>query len=97
MSEVARLVNQIERAVDGDAWHGDPVMAQLDRVTFETANAMPPKKTSNGNMLRLIPRASSISWIGNGEKASVFLNPASRTARAASTSSVAVSNSAINP
>lgn len=43
MSEAVRLIDQLERAVDGDAWHGDPVMAQLERVTFETANAKPPK------------------------------------------------------
>ena len=43
MSEVARLVNQLERAVDGDAWHGDPVIAVLGRVTFDTAHARPAK------------------------------------------------------
>jgi len=41
MSEVARLVNQIERAVDGDAWHGDPVLTLLERVSFATAGATP--------------------------------------------------------
>lgn len=42
MSEVARLVNQIERAVAGDAWHGDPVLALLERVPFAAAGAKPP-------------------------------------------------------
>lgn len=42
-TEVARLIDQFERAVDGDAWHGDPVMALLGRVTFDTADAKPPK------------------------------------------------------
>ena len=42
-TEVARLIDQFARAVDGDAWHGDPVMAVLERVTFETAGAKPAK------------------------------------------------------
>src|SRR5687768_9751016 len=44
-----------------------------------------------------MPSASSISCKGNGEKASVFVYPASRTAFAASTSCVGVSNSASSP
>ena len=40
-SEVLRLVDEFERAIDGDAWHGDPVLAILGRVTFEIANAKP--------------------------------------------------------
>ena len=43
MSEVSRLVDQFERAIDGDAWHGDPVMTILGRVSFETAGAKPSK------------------------------------------------------
>lgn len=43
MTEAARLVDQFHRAIDGDAWHGDPVMTILDRVPFETANAKPSK------------------------------------------------------
>ncbi len=42
-TEVARLIDQFERAIDGDAWHGDPVMAILERVPFETAIAKPLK------------------------------------------------------
>ncbi len=42
-TEVARLIDQFERAIDGDAWHGDPVMTILDRVTFESAHAKPAK------------------------------------------------------
>ncbi|MDQ3171362.1 MAG: DinB family protein [Acidobacteriota bacterium] len=42
-TEVARLIDQFERAIDGDAWHGDPVMTILGRVTFETAGAKPAK------------------------------------------------------
>ena len=42
-AEVSRLIDQMERAIDGDAWHGDPVMAILERVPFETADAKPAK------------------------------------------------------
>ena len=40
-TEVSRLIDEFERAIDGDAWHGDPVMTILERVTFESANAKP--------------------------------------------------------
>ena len=43
MTEVSRLIDQFERAIDGDAWHGDPVMTILERVPFETAHAKPSK------------------------------------------------------
>ena len=39
--EVARLVDQFERAVDGDAWHGEPVMALIGRVTTAAAERTP--------------------------------------------------------
>lgn len=42
-TEVARLRDQLERAIDGDAWHGDPVMTILERVTFATAGVKPSK------------------------------------------------------
>lgn len=42
-TEVSRLVDQLERAVDGDAWHGEPVMSILEGVTFEKAGAKPSK------------------------------------------------------
>lgn len=41
MSEVARLIDQVKRAVDGDAWHGDSVLAVLERVPFAAAGAKP--------------------------------------------------------
>jgi uncharacterized damage-inducible protein DinB len=42
-TEVARLIDQFERAMNGDAWHGDPVMTILARVAFATAHARPSK------------------------------------------------------
>lgn len=42
-TEVSRLIDQLERAIDGDAWHGDPVMDVIARASFATANAKPAK------------------------------------------------------
>jgi uncharacterized damage-inducible protein DinB len=42
MSEAARLVDQFQRAHDGDAWHGSPLTAILDGVTAEQAARRPP-------------------------------------------------------
>jgi len=36
-SESSRLVDQLQRAHDGDAWHGSPLMAVLAGVTHEQA------------------------------------------------------------
>jgi uncharacterized damage-inducible protein DinB len=41
MSEVARILDQLRRAWDGDAWHGPPVVALLSGVDAATANAHP--------------------------------------------------------
>ena len=41
-SETARLVDQIERAHDGDPWHGSPVTRILAGVTHEQAARRPP-------------------------------------------------------
>ena len=41
-SESRRLVDQFQRAHDGDPWHGSPVMAILDGVTHEQAARRPP-------------------------------------------------------
>jgi uncharacterized damage-inducible protein DinB len=43
MSETARLADQIRRAFDGDAWHGDSVLELLDGVNAKTAAAHPIK------------------------------------------------------
>jgi len=43
MSETARLADQIRRAFDGDAWHGDSIKELLTSVTAETAAARPIK------------------------------------------------------
>ena len=43
MSECARLADQIRRAFDGSAWHGDPLLKILDGVDARTAAAHPIK------------------------------------------------------
>ena len=37
MAEVDRIVDQYERAMNGEAWHGDPVWKILDGVSAEQA------------------------------------------------------------
>jgi uncharacterized damage-inducible protein DinB len=41
MSETARLADQIRRAFEGDAWHGDSVLELLKGIDAETASAHP--------------------------------------------------------
>jgi uncharacterized damage-inducible protein DinB len=43
MSETTRLADQIRRAFDGEAWHGDSVLELLDGVAAEAAAAHPIK------------------------------------------------------
>ena len=43
MSEIARLADQIRRAYDGDAWHGDSVVEILKGVNAKMAAAHPIK------------------------------------------------------
>ncbi len=43
MSETTRLADQIRRAFDGDAWHGDSVVELLRDVDAKTAAAHPIK------------------------------------------------------
>ena len=43
MSETARLADQIRRAFEGDAWHGDAVLELLADVDAKTAAAHPIK------------------------------------------------------
>ncbi|MGB6384719.1 MAG: DinB family protein [Terriglobales bacterium] len=43
MSETARIADQLRRAFDGDAWHGDSVVEILEGVTAEQAAARPIK------------------------------------------------------
>ena len=42
-SETARLADQIRRAFEGDAWHGDSIKELLAGVTADTAAARPIK------------------------------------------------------
>ncbi len=41
MSEIARIVDQLRRGWDGDAWHGTPLWTMLCDVTASEANARP--------------------------------------------------------
>jgi uncharacterized damage-inducible protein DinB len=41
MTEIDRIADQISRAFDGDAWHGDPLMKILDGITAAQASAHP--------------------------------------------------------
>jgi hypothetical protein len=41
MSEIARIVEQLEQAHDGDAWHGPSVNQALDGVTARAAARRP--------------------------------------------------------
>jgi uncharacterized damage-inducible protein DinB len=43
MSETIRLADQIRRAFEGEAWHGDSVLELLDGVDSEAAAAHPIK------------------------------------------------------
>lgn len=43
MSEAARLADQLRRAFEGQAWHGDPVLEILADVNARTAAAHPIK------------------------------------------------------
>jgi uncharacterized damage-inducible protein DinB len=47
MSETARLADQIRRAFEGDAWHGDSIKELLAGVTAATAAARPIKNAHN--------------------------------------------------
>jgi uncharacterized damage-inducible protein DinB len=42
MSEAARLIDQFQRAHDGDPWHGSPLRVILKGVTAEQAARKPP-------------------------------------------------------
>ena len=41
MSELDRIIDQMQRAFDGDAWHGPSVIASLSGVTTPQATAHP--------------------------------------------------------
>jgi uncharacterized damage-inducible protein DinB len=41
MTEIDRILDQLRRAYDGDAWHGPPLRAVLAGVSSETASARP--------------------------------------------------------
>lgn len=43
MSECTRLADQIRRALEGDAWHGDSILQILSDVNARTAAARPIK------------------------------------------------------
>ena len=41
MTEIERMLDQLHRAFEGDAWHGSPVMSILEGVTAQQAAAHP--------------------------------------------------------
>ena len=41
MNEIARIVDQLEREHAGDPWHGSPLSAILEGITFQQAAAKP--------------------------------------------------------
>ena len=41
-TEIARIVDELQREHDGDPWHGSPLMAILKGVTAEQAARTPP-------------------------------------------------------
>jgi uncharacterized damage-inducible protein DinB len=41
MSEISRIIDELEREYDGDPWHGSPLVAILDGVSASQANAKP--------------------------------------------------------
>jgi uncharacterized damage-inducible protein DinB len=41
MSEIQRILDQMDRAFDGDAWHGPPLKPMLDGLTAEDASKHP--------------------------------------------------------
>ena len=43
MTETFRLADQIRRAFEGSAWHGDPILELLADVDAKTAAARPIK------------------------------------------------------
>ncbi len=43
MSEIDRIVDQLQRGFDGDAWHGDPLMKVIEGVSAKQAAAHPVK------------------------------------------------------
>jgi len=41
MRETIRIIDELTRAIDGDAWHGDPIAKILDGVTAAQAASRP--------------------------------------------------------
>jgi uncharacterized damage-inducible protein DinB len=41
MSEISRIIDELEREYDGDPWHGSPLVAILDDVSASQAGAKP--------------------------------------------------------
>jgi uncharacterized damage-inducible protein DinB len=45
MTEVKRILDQYDRAMNGDAWHGDPVWKILEGISAEQAATRPEANT----------------------------------------------------
>ena len=46
MNEIDRIIDQLQRANNGEAWHGDPLMKILEGVTAESASRKLPNSHS---------------------------------------------------
>ena len=47
MTEIERILDQLKRAFEGDAWHGPSVREALAGITFEQAHARPLANAHN--------------------------------------------------
>ena len=45
MTEVERILDQYDRAMNGDAWHGDPVWKTLESISAQQAATRPEANT----------------------------------------------------
>ncbi len=41
MTEIARIIDELQREHDGDPWHGSPLQAILEGIDATRANARP--------------------------------------------------------
>ncbi|MFY8001877.1 MAG: DinB family protein [Candidatus Kapaibacteriota bacterium] len=41
MTEISRILDQLRRAYNGDAWHGEPLASIVQNITAEQANKRP--------------------------------------------------------
>ncbi|HXT63496.1 MAG TPA: DinB family protein [Pyrinomonadaceae bacterium] len=64
MTEIERILDQLKRAYEGDAWHGPPVREVLDGVTAAQAHARP---VANGHTIYELVRHIAV-WEDVGRR-----------------------------